>query len=91
MVTSSIAWKLGKVRSPWTSATVPFCASVISVCRSGAEGVTSTSTSRGTRAGSAAASRIAVSPPSDMPTIRSAAGASSRSTGAIATAFPRGP
>ena len=43
--------KLGKSRSPCTRATVPICALVISSCRSGADGVTSTSTSFGHQVG----------------------------------------
>ena len=90
-VISSMASKLGNVRSPCTSATVPFCSSVISVCRSGADGVTSTSTSLRTSSGAATANRSAVSPPSDIPTTRSASGASSRTTGSTAVALSFGP
>ena len=90
-VASTMASKLGKVRSPRTSATAPIWAWVICSWRSGAEGVTSTITSRGTRSGSVTASRSAVRPPSDMPTTRSARGASSAITGATAAALSRGP
>ncbi|COY96398.1 Uncharacterised protein [Mycobacterium tuberculosis] len=61
---------------------MPRCSAVSSACRCNADGVTSTRTSSPTRSGAIAASRIAVNPPSDMPTTNSAPGASSRSTGA---------
>ncbi len=60
---------------------MPIWALVISVWRSGADGVTSTSTSSGTRSGSVAAIRSAVSPPSDMPTTSRGFGAHSAQQG----------
>jgi hypothetical protein len=53
-------------------------------------GVTSTSASLRTSAGDCALSASAVSPPSDMPTIASASGATASTTVATARAFSAG-
>ncbi len=67
------------------------CCSVVSAAyRCSANGMTSTNTSSRTSSGAIAPTRIPVNPPSDMPTRRSASGASSRNTGASASALCRG-
>jgi hypothetical protein len=88
---AAIASKESNTGGPETSATAPRSDLLMDRVASWTCGVTSTMTALRTRSGRLAVSRIAVTPPSDMPTTAAALGAASSSTGATASALRHGP